>query len=74
MASDPQRPRCGDKIQKRKSCTKGFLVNLRFLRCSFLATGIWLSPTMAQIQTLPAPLPPAYLQWDLTEKGSLYLM
>lgn len=74
MTSGPQRPCCGDKIQKRKSHTKGFLGNLRFLRCSSLTTGIWLSPTMAQIQTLPAPLPPAYLQWDLTEKGSLYLM
>lgn len=55
MASSPQRPCCGDKIQKRKSRTKDFLGNLRFLRRSFLTTGIWLSPTMAQIQILPAP-------------------
>ena len=55
VASGPQRPCWGDIIQKRKSRTKNFLGNLRFLRCSSLTTGIWLSPTMAQIQILPAP-------------------
>ena len=72
MASGPQMPCCGGKIQKRESHTKDFLGNLRFLKCP--------SPSLLRSVSLPPwlklwfslLLPPAYLKWDLTEKGSLY--